>query len=74
MFVDLDGVVSKQVCHTNPVLTPCIFEYVYFARPDSVMDGVSVYEARLNMGDRLAKKLLTLLPNHDIEVDFLVDI
>mmetsp|Transcript_35132 Transcript_35132/g.76173 ORF Transcript_35132/g.76173 Transcript_35132/m.76173 type:complete len:647 (-) Transcript_35132:289-2229(-) len=49
-------------------LSPCIFEYVYFARPDSIMDGVSVYETRLKMGEKLAQKIERLHPSHDIDV------
>jgi len=49
-------------------LSPCIFEHVYFARPDSIMDGVSVYKARLRQGEKLAKKIVRLRPDHDIDV------
>ncbi len=47
--------------------TPCIFEYVYFARPDSMMDDVSVHKARMRMGVKLGEKILRLRPDHDID-------
>ena len=46
VFISLRGEVSTQICHTSPMLAPCIFEYVYFSRQDSIIDGVSVYAAR----------------------------
>ncbi len=55
-------------CATNLALTPCIFEHVYLARPDSIIDGVSVYKARLRMGEKLAEKILRERPDHDIDV------
>ena len=57
IFIDEDGHFYAQQCATNPTLNPCIFEYVYLARPDSVMDGISVYETRLRMGESLADKI-----------------
>lgn len=63
-----DGQFFSQQCAVNPVLAPCIFEHVYLARPDSVIDGVSVYESRLSMGEKLAAKILRVNPNHDIDV------
>lgn len=55
-------------CVEDATPAPCIFEYVYFARPDSIMDGVSVYETRLQMGEKLAKKIIRDHPDHDIDV------
>src|SRR5216110_908749 len=57
IFIDEDGNFYSQQCAPNPTLNPCIFEFVYLARPDSLIDGVSVYETRLNMGEALAEKI-----------------
>ena len=54
IFIDLAGQMHARQCAENPSLNPCMFEYVYLARPDSIMDGVSVYQARLNLGETLA--------------------
>lgn len=68
IFIDFDGNCRSRQCHSNASLSPCIFEYVYFARPDSIMDGVSVYETRLLMGEKLAQKIMKKHPDHDIDV------
>ncbi len=68
IFIDLDGNVQAQQCAENPVLAPCIFEYVYFARPDSTINGVNVYNARLKMGEYLADKVARQLRLREIDV------
>jgi amidophosphoribosyltransferase len=68
VFVDLEGRVSALQCADVPQLHPCIFEYVYLARPDSVMDGISVYQARLNLGETLAKRVISTVPPSEIDV------
>jgi amidophosphoribosyltransferase len=68
IFVDLEHRLHARRCADRPVLSPCIFEYVYLARPDSVMDGVSVYETRLRMGEHLAEKVRRVLGPEQIDV------
>ena len=68
VFVDLEGKVHAQQCADSPSLNPCIFEFVYLARPDSVMDRISVYQARLNMGETLAQRLISTMPPSEIDV------
>ncbi len=68
LFINEGGELFSKQCAENPRLTPCIFEYVYFARPDSIMDSVSVYKARLRMGQTLVQKILRERPDHDIDV------
>ena len=68
VFIDLQGKMLAEQCADKPVLNPCIFEFVYLARPDSVMDGISVYQARLNLGQTLAKRVVSTVPPNEIDV------
>jgi len=68
VFIDEQGRLFSQQLVATVRHTPCIFEYVYFARPDSIMDNVSVYRARMRMGDKLAEKMMRERPQNDIDV------
>lgn len=68
VFIEASGKLHTRQCADTPLLSPCIFEYVYLARPDSIIDGISVYKARLRMGEKLAAKIMKLWPDHDIDV------
>lgn len=68
VYIDMNGVLHTQQCARNAKTNPCIFEHVYFARPDSIIDGISVYKARLRMGETLAQKIQRVWPDHDIDV------
>jgi amidophosphoribosyltransferase len=68
VFIASNGEMTSKQCSAHPRLIPCSFEYVYLARPDSVMNGISVYEARLRLGDRLADTIAKYTPRGDIDV------
>ena len=68
VFVTLDGTVHTRQCAPQAQLSPCIFEYVYLARPDSVLAGISVYQARMNLGETLAKRVISTVPPDQIDV------
>ncbi len=68
IFITRAGEMFAKQCAPNPVLIPCSFEYVYLARPDSIMNGISVYDARLRLGDRLADTIARYTPRGDIDV------
>ncbi|CAK0768627.1 amidophosphoribosyltransferase [Gammaproteobacteria bacterium] len=68
IFITENGEFHARQCADHPISSPCIFEYVYFARPDSIIDEISVYKARLRMGVNLAHKILRTRPGHDIDV------
>ena len=68
MFIDIHGEMSTRQCLADAVHTPCIFEYVYFARPDSIIEGVFVQKARMRMGQNLAQKIIRQWPDHDVDV------
>ena len=68
VFISKEGEMYREACIENPIHTPCIFEYVYLARPDAVIDNISVHKSRMRMGAALAKKIVNLKPDHDIDV------
>jgi amidophosphoribosyltransferase len=68
VFIDKNGKLFSQQCADNPIKRPCIFEYVYFSRPDSKIDEISVYKARMRMGKKLAQQIKKTKPDHDIDV------
>ena len=68
VFISKEGEVHTRQCAETPQLSPCIFEHVYLARPDSIIDGISVHKARMRMGEALARKIKREWADHDIDV------
>ena len=68
IVIDRKGNVHSQQCSDSSTLSPCIFEFVYFARPDSIIDNISVYKSRLRMGEKLAEKIKSKWPKETIDV------
>jgi len=68
IILPIDGNVEGRICAESPSYSPCIFEQVYLARPDSMIDGISVYRTRMRMGEKLANKIMREWPDHDIDV------
>ena len=68
ILIDTDGRFHSRQCATHTVHAPCMFEFVYLARPDSLIDGISVYDARIKMGEFLARKLRATMPHLKIDV------
>ncbi len=74
IFISNDGQIHKHKCAANTRLVPCIFEHVYFARPDSIIDDISVYKSRLRMGEHLAHRVLAQYSQHDHDIDVVIPI
>ena len=68
IFIDVEGRLHTRQCAEHPARYPCMFEFVYLARPDSVLDGISVYQARLNLGETLAQRVISTMPPSEIDV------
>lgn len=68
IYIDINHQMTRKQCAENPRTTPCIFEHVYLARPDSTIDGIHMYKTRLRQGVKLAEKIERLRPDHDIDV------
>ncbi len=68
IYIDIEGNIHLRQCARSTRLNPCIFEHVYLARPDSIIDDIYVYKARLRMGIKLGRKILREMPEHDIDV------
>lgn len=74
IFISNEGQIYTHQCADRTQLVPCIFEHVYFARPDSIIDDISVYKSRLRMGERLAKGVLAQYSQHDHDIDVVIPI
>jgi len=74
VYITNDGKIHRQVCAQKTRLVPCIFEHVYLARPDSILDDVSVYKSRLRMGEHLADGILSRYGQHDHDIDVVIPI
>lgn len=74
VFITNDGQIHREVCAENTRLVPCIFEHVYLARPDSIIDDISVYKSRLRMGEYLAAQILSKYPQHGHDIDVVMPI